>query len=89
MTLVSKQVEKKKRIQYYKELAADPWVEVMLSGEEKIGGFMGTVLGAFSSGQYTTMEGMLMAQNQILGYKDNVKHLLKRKQESESEKKGK
>ncbi len=79
VVLLGKNFQKPDKIKYYGELSEDPWVRIMLSGEENLGGFGGTVIGLFSSGQYMTMEGMLSARNQVLGYKEGVKQIFKRK----------
>lgn len=79
VVLLGKNFPKPDKMKYYAQLSEDPWVNIMLSGEESLGGFSGTVLGLFSSAQYMTMEGMLSARNQVLGYKEGVKQIFKRK----------
>lgn len=78
VVLLGKNFPKPDKMKYYAQLAEDPWVHIMLSGEVSLGGFGGTVLGLFSSAQYMAMEGMLAAKNQVLGYKKGIKQIFKK-----------
>ncbi len=76
MVAEQKGLNRKSRQEYYERFLDDPWVDVMLSKLEVTTGMNRTVLGMLKTGQFTAMEGILLADNQVKGYGADFKQML-------------